>query len=309
LDSALTRPGRFDKVIAVPLPDIRGRVQILKHHMRDVIASLEADPTILARGTAGFSGADLENLVNQAAIQASKQGYHEVMLKHFEWAKDRIIMGSERKSAYIDEKNKLMTAYHESGHALALLYTEGAIPLHKVTCVPRGHSLGMTTFLPEVDRISTSLKEYQAQIDVCMGGRVAEAIIYGSDNVTSGSSSDIQQATRTATAMVKSFGFSQKVGPVYYGGREATISPQTRENIDTEIRNILQSGEERVHKLLKSKETELHRLAHALVEHETLDADEVRKVVKGEPIRNIKELMKEDLTAMSTESTASSPES
>jgi len=305
LDPALTRPGRFDRVIAVPLPDIRGRVQILKHHMRDVTTSKEADPTILARGTAGFSGADLENLVNQAAIQAAKQGFPEVMLSHFEWAKDRIIMGSERKSAYIDEKNKLMTAYHEGGHALALLYTEGAIPLHKVTCVPRGHSLGMTTYLPEADQVSVSLKEYQAQIDVCMGGRVAEAIIYGSDNVTSGATSDLKQATRTATAMVKNFGFSQKVGPVYYSDREETISPQTREKIDAEVRNILQNSEQRVLSLLKSKEQELHLLANALVEHETLNAEEVRKVIKGEPIRNIKELIKDDLIAMSTDSSNS----
>jgi len=162
--------------------------------------------------------------------------------------------------------------------------------------------------LPEADRLSMSLKEYQAQIDVCMGGRVAEAIIYGHDNVTSGASSDLQQATRTATAMVKNFGFSQKVGPVYYSDREESISPQTRENIDAEIRNILQTGEDRVHKLLKSKEHELHLLARALVEHETLNADEVRKVIKGEPIRNIKELIQEDLTAVPTDSTASALE-
>jgi len=305
LDPALTRPGRFDKIIAVPLPDIRGRVQILKHHMRDVVTSEEADPTILARGTPGFSGADLENLVNQAAIQASKQGCREVMLTHFEWAKDRILMGSERKSAYIDEKVKLMTAYHEGGHALALLYTEGATPLHKVTCIPRGHSLGMTTYLPESDRLSMSLKEFNAEIDVCMGGRVAEAIIYGIDNVTSGASSDLQQATRMATAMVKNYGFSQKIGPVYYSDREETIAPQTKENIDTEIRRILQAGEDRVHALLKSKEHELHLLARALVEHETLNADEVRKVIKGEPIRNIKEILSEDLSSSLTESTPS----
>jgi len=301
LDPALTRPGRFDRVIAVPLPDIRGRVQILKHHMRDVVASKDVDPTILARGTPGFSGADLQNMVNQAAIQASKEGFREVLLKHFEWAKDRIVMGSERKSAYIDEKNKLMTAYHEGGHALVALYTEGAMPLHKVTCIPRGHALGVTSQLPENDRYSVTLKEYQATIDVCMGGRVAEEIIYGADGVTSGASSDLQKATQVATAMVKNWGFSDKVGPVYYSDRETVISPRTRENIDIEIRKLLQAGEDRVTALLKGKEDELHRLAHALVEHETLEADEVRKVIKGEQIRNIKELIKEDLTSMSTE--------
>jgi ATP-dependent metalloprotease len=309
LDPALTRPGRFDKVIAVPLPDIRGRVQILQHHMRDITISKDADPTVLARGTSGFSGADLHNMVNQAAVQASKQGFREVTLNHFEWAKDRIIMGSERKSAYIDDKNKLMTAYHEGGHALVALYTEGAMPLHKVTCIPRGHALGYTSLLPENDRFSVSLKEYLAEIDVCMGGRVAEEIIYGADGVTSGASSDLQRATQVASAMVKNWGFSEKVGPVYYNDRDQVIAPHTRESIDAEVRNLLQAGEDRAAALLKSKEQELHRLAHALVEHETLDLEEVKKVIKGEPIRTIKEIIQEDLATMSTEPSATSAES
>jgi len=289
------RPGRFDRIIAVPLPDIRGRVQILQHHMRDVTASEDVDPTVLARGTPGFSGADLQNMVNQAAIQASKEGALEVTLKHFEWAKDRIVMGAERKSQYIDDKAKLMTAYHEGGHALVALYTEGAMPLHKVTCVPRGHALGITSQLPENDRLSVTLKEYLAEIDVCMGGRVAEELIYGPENVTSGASSDIRHATRTATAMVKNWGYSDKVGPVFYNDRDETISPRRREEIEDEVRNLVQSGQARVTVLLKAKEEELHRLAQALVEHETLDSDEVRKVIKGEPIRHIKEIIEEDL--------------
>ncbi|KIO13359.1 hypothetical protein M404DRAFT_992931 [Pisolithus tinctorius Marx 270] len=288
LDPALTRPGRFDRHIAVPLPDIRGRVQLLTHFMRDVVTSKSVDPMVVARGTPGFSGAELQNMVNQAAIQASKEGCKEITLKHFEWAKDRIILGAERKSAYIDEKSKLLTAYHEGGHALAALYTEGAMPLHKVTCVPRGHALGVTSQLPENDMFSVTQTEYKAIIDVCMGGRVAENLIYGEGGLTSGASSDLQKATRTATMMVKRWGFSEKVGPVYYGS-ENSMSPATRDKIDTEIRSILQLAEVRVVRLLEERKEELHRLAHALVEHETLTADEVRKVIKGEPIRKVEE--------------------
>ncbi|KAL4074440.1 peptidase family M41-domain-containing protein [Scleroderma yunnanense] len=289
LDPALTRPGRFDRHIAVPLPDIRGRVQLLTHFMQDVVTSQSVDPMVLARGTSGFSGAELQNMVNQAAIQASKEGCKEITLKHFEWAKDRIILGAERKSAYIDEKSKLLTAYHEGGHALAALYTEGAMPLHKVTCVPRGHALGITSQLPERDMFSVTQTEYKAIIDVCMGGRVAENLIYGEGGLTSGASSDLQKATRTATMMVKRWGFSEKVGPVYYNDSENVMSPQTREKIDSEIRSILQQAEVRVIKLLDQKKEELHRLAHALVEHETLTADEVRKVIKGEAIRKVED--------------------
>ncbi|KAH7914655.1 peptidase family M41-domain-containing protein [Hygrophoropsis aurantiaca] len=294
LDHALTRPGRFDRIIAVPLPDVRGRIQLLRHFMTSVVTSPVVDPMLLARGTPGFSGAELQNMVNLAAIQASKEGFGEVTLKHFEWAKDRIILGAERKSAYIDEKNKLMTAYHEGGHALAALYTVGAMPLHKVTCVPRGHALGVTSQLPENDRVSVSQKEYLATIDVCMGGRVAEEIVYGTDGVTSGASSDLQHATRTASAMVKKWGFSDKIGPVYYSDQDEAISPATREKIDSEVTKLLQAGEARVMKLLHEKEEELHRLAHALVEHETLDADEVRKVIKGEPIRTVEQKIVEE---------------
>ncbi|KAH6918588.1 ATP-dependent peptidase [Coprinopsis sp. MPI-PUGE-AT-0042] len=295
LDQALVRPGRFDRVVAVPLPDIRGRAQILQHHMRNVTIAKDADPKILARGTPGFSGADLQNLVNQAAIHASKHKGKEVSLRDFEWAKDRILMGAERKSQYLDHKAKLATAYHEGGHALVALYTEGAMPLHKVTCVPRGHALGYTSLLPENDRTSVTLKEYLAGIDVSMGGRVAEELIYGTENVSSGASSDIRSATRTAQNMVKQWGFS-KLGPVFYDTRDESLSSRTREDIEDEVRRIVQSGEARAHALLTSKMDELHRLAHALVEHETLDAEEVRKVVKGEPIRTITEVLEEELS-------------
>jgi len=305
LDPALVRPGRFDRHIAVPLPDVRGRVQILKHHMKDVTTEPGVDGMVLARGTPGFSGADLQNMVNMAAVQASREGAKAVNLKHFEWAKDRIVMGTERKTAYISDEVKRMTAYHEGGHALVALYTDGAMPLHKVTCVPRGHALGITSQLPEDDRYSVSLKQYLAEIDVCMGGRVAEELVYGPANVTSGASSDLRHATLTARAMVKNWGFSDKVGPVWYGDRDA-ISPAQSDEIEREIRDLLIAGETRVATLLKSKEDELHRLATALVEHETLDAEEVKKVIKGEPIRNIKEVIQEDLSRMSEESSISS---
>ncbi|KAJ8078767.1 i-AAA protease yme1 [Marasmius tenuissimus] len=305
LDPALVRPGRFDRHIAVPLPDIRGRVQILQHHMKNVTTNKDVDPKVLARGTSGFSGADLQNMVNQAAVRAAKENATQVSLGHFEWARDRIIMGAERKSAAIDDKAKLATAYHEGGHALVAFYTDGAMPLHKVTCVPRGHALGYTAFLPENDRFSVSLKEYLASIDVSMGGRVAEELIYGSDAVTSGASSDIQNATSVARNMVKRWGFS-KLGPVYYGD-ESGLSARRKDEIEDEVTKIIKESEHRATSLLKSKLEELHRLAHALVEHETLDREEVSKVIKGEPIRGIAEVLEEASTETSTPSELSSP--
>ncbi|KAF4614907.1 hypothetical protein D9613_003054 [Agrocybe pediades] len=295
LDQALVRPGRFDRVIAVPLPDVRGRVQILQHHMKGVTVSPDVDPKILARATPGFSGADLQNMINQAAIHASKLHAKEVNLKHFDWARDRILMGAERKSQFIDEKSRLATAYHEGGHALVALYTDGAMPLHKVTCVPRGHALGYTSQLPEDDRHSVSLKEYLAEIDVAMGGRVAEELIYGAENVTSGASSDIRKATRTAQAMVKHWGFS-KLGPVFHDDRDESISPRRKEQIEEEVTKLVRGGEARATALLTAKIDELHKLAHALVDHETLDLEEVKKVVKGEPIRSITEVLDEEIS-------------
>ncbi|KAK7054912.1 i-AAA protease yme1 [Paramarasmius palmivorus] len=286
LDPALVRPGRFDRHIAVPLPDIRGRMQILQHHMKNVTTSKDVDSKVLARGTSGFSGADLQNMVNQAAVRAAKEHAKEVNLSHFEWARDRILMGAERKSAAIDEKAKLATAYHEGGHALVALYTEGAVPLHKVTCVPRGHALGYTSFLPENDRFSVSLKEYLASIDYMVLRRF-----------TSGASSDIRKATHTARMMVKQWGFS-KLGPIYYDD-SADLSPRRKDEIEDEVTKIIKESENRATLLLKSRIEELHRLARALVEHETLDKDEVAKVVKGEPIRNITEVLEAELSSSS----------
>ncbi|KZT61539.1 ATP-dependent metallopeptidase Hfl [Calocera cornea HHB12733] len=285
LDQALVRPGRFDRHVAVPLPDIRGRVQILKHHMREVTADIDVDAAIIARGTPGFSGADLQNMVNQAAIQASREGARSVTLKHFEWAKDKILMGSERKSAYISDQVKKLTAYHEGGHALVALYTKGAMPLHKVTCVPRGHALGLTMQLPENDRNSVTYTEFLAEIDVCMGGRVAEEMIYGKENITSGATSDLQHASRTASNMVKYYGYSEKVGLVYHQDSDAYASPEKKNLIESEVQRFLDEGAKRAKDLLKTHEEELHRLADALVKYETLDLDEVKKVIKGEEIR------------------------
>ncbi|EJU00823.1 ATP-dependent metallopeptidase Hfl [Dacryopinax primogenitus] len=285
LDHALVRPGRFDRHVAVPLPDIKGRVQILKHHMREVTADIDVDAAIIARGTPGFSGADLQNMVNQAAIQASREGAKSVTLKHFEWAKDKILMGSERKSAYMPEDVKKLTAYHEGGHALVALYTQGAMPLHKVTCVPRGHALGLTLQLPDNDRQSVSFKEFLAEIDVCMGGRVAEELIFGKENVTSGARSDLQHASRTASNMVKHYGYSDKVGLVYHSDNDSYASPEKKNLIEMEVQRFLDEGHKRAKELLKLHEVELHRLAEALVKYETLDLEEVKKVIKGEDIR------------------------
>ncbi|KAI9509379.1 ATP-dependent metallopeptidase Hfl [Russula earlei] len=284
LDEALVRPGRFDRHIAVPLPDIRGRAQILLHHMKEIVVGPDVDPMILARGTPGFSGADLQNMVNQAAIQASKEQCKAVALRHLEWAKDRIVMGAERRSSYIDERVKRLTAYHEGGHALTALYTEGAMPLHKVTCMPRGHALGVTSQLPKDDRLMITQKEFLADIDVALGGRVAEELIFGAEN---------------------NWGYSEKIGPVYLNDREESISTSKREEIENEVRRLLQAGQSRVFTLLRSKQHELHRLALALIEHETLDMEEVEKVIRGEPIRNIKDVISEDLSRLG----AAAPES
>jgi len=269
----------------VPLPDVKGRGQILDHYMRNIVIGPDVDPKILARGTPGFSGAELQNMINQAAVHASRKGQKFVLLNDFEWAKDRIIMGAERRSHYIDPKAKKKTAYHEGGHALVALYTEGAIPLHKVTCMPRGSALGYTSLLPENDRESISYKEYLAEIDVSMGGRVAEELIYGTENVTSGAYSDLSNATNVASRMVKKFGYSEKLGLVVYHDGDRDISSKAKELIESEVKSLLSASAGRASKLLKSKEEELHRLAEALVEYETLNLEEVKKVIQGEKIR------------------------
>ncbi|OWZ31309.1 ATP-dependent metalloprotease [Cryptococcus neoformans] len=282
LDKALTRPGRFDRHVVVGLPDVRGRIEILKHHMSEVQYDVDVDPSVIARGCPGMSGADLQNLVNQAAVKASRDGSNSVQLKHFEWAKDRILMGAERRSHYVTEESKRATAYHEGGHALVALHTPGAMPLHKVTIMPRGQALGITFQLPEQDKDSYTRREFNAMIDVALGGRAAEEMIFGHDNVTSGCSSDLQRATDVATRMIRNYGFSDKVGLVAHGDEESVyLSSKKKDEIESEIRSFLDQSMTRTENLLKSHEDELHRLADALIEYETLSLDEVKQVLEG----------------------------
>ncbi|KAI7897258.1 peptidase family M41-domain-containing protein [Mucor mucedo] len=285
LDKALVRPGRFDRLVNVPLPDVRGRIEILKHHMKKIHIASEVDVSVVARGTPGFSGADLANLVNQAAIQASRENCKQVNLRHLEYSKDKIIMGAERKSAVATDESKRLTAYHEGGHALVAYYTPGAMPLHKATIMPRGSALGMTVQLPEIDRDSFTKKEFIAQIDVCMGGRVAEELIFGQENVTSGASSDIMKATDVAKRMVRYYGMSEKVGPVNHDDEDMQLlSAHTKELIESEILNLIETSEKRAKKILIDHREELDNLANALIEYETLDYQEIIDSLAGKPI-------------------------
>ncbi|KAG5440297.1 hypothetical protein PCANB_001867 [Pneumocystis canis] len=287
LDPALTRPGRFDKHIIVPLPDIRGRLSILKHHMKKIKMAQDIDLTILARGTPGFSGADLQNLVNQAAIRSSKLNSASVSMKDFEWARDKILMGTERKSSFITEESKRNTAYHEGGHALVALYTPGAMKLHKATIIPRGNSLGMVMQLPEMDKDNESKKEFLAKIDVALGGRVAEELTLGKENVTSGSLNDIQNATAIAKAMVTQYGMSDKVGPIAYDQDLSRLSSSTKALVESEIKTLLEEAQIRAMNILKTHKKELDRLAKALIEFETLTSEEIEKVIRGEKIDHL----------------------
>ncbi|KAI8988293.1 peptidase family M41-domain-containing protein [Mycotypha africana] len=289
LDKALVRPGRFDRTVNVPLPDVRGRIAILKHHMKKIHIAKEVDVSVVARGTPGFSGADLANLVNQAAIQASRENSKEVTIRHLEYSKDKILMGAERKSAVITEENKRLTAYHEGGHALVAYYTPGALPLHKATIMPRGRALGMVVQLPEMDKDSYTKQEFLAMIDVSMGGRAAEELIFGSNNVTSGASSDISKATDVAKRMVRYYGMSDKVGPVTHDDDDMKLlSTQTKELIESEIFHLVQESEKRAKKILNEHREELDRLANALVEYETLDYQEIMDVLAGKAINRPK---------------------
>ncbi|KAI9708003.1 MAG: ATP-dependent zinc metalloprotease FTSH 4, mitochondrial [Bogoriella megaspora] len=284
LDKALTRPGRFDRRVVVPMPDVRGRIAILKHHMRNVQVGTDVDASIVARNTPGFSGADLENVVNQAAVRASKNKAKKVHMIDFDWARDRILMGAERKSAVIQHKDKVATAYHEGGHALVALYNPHCDPLYKVTVMPRGQALGITSTLPELDRVSMSKNAFIAIIDHAMGGKVAEEIIYGPDEVTSGCSSDLQAATQVAYSMVTQYGMSDDLGNVDLDSYYSRLSSETKQKIETEVRGLIEDSHRRVNKLLTEKKNELEILAKALVEYETLSKEEVEKVLKGEKL-------------------------
>ncbi|KAL1932037.1 hypothetical protein VTP01DRAFT_9093 [Rhizomucor pusillus] len=285
LDKALVRPGRFDRHVNVPLPDVRGRIEILKHHMKEIQVESSVDVSVIARGTPGFSGADLANLVNIAAIRASREGCKEVTLNHMEFAKDKILMGAERRSAVITDESKRLTAYHEGGHALVAYYTPGAMPLHKATIMPRGSALGVTVQLPEMDKDSYTKREFTAMIDVCMGGRVAEEMVFGVDNVTSGAHSDIVKATDVAKKMVRYYGMSDEVGPIAHDDEDMQLlSAHTKQLIETEIKKLVDSSEKRARELLNNHREELDRLANALIEYETLSYQEIVDILAGKPI-------------------------
>lgn len=284
LDKALTRPGRFDRNVSVDLPDVRGRVAILKHHMKNVRFDPEVDPAVIARGTPGFSGAELENVVNQAAVHASKNKAKNVLMEDMVWAKDKIMMGAERRSMVIQQKDKVMTAYHEGGHALVAMLSKDADPLYKATIMPRGHALGITFQLPDMDKVSETKKELQDRLDVFMGGKVAEELVYGADNVTTGASSDIQGATRIAYMMVTRAGMSDSIGNIDLGSDYARLSSETKQRIEDEVRRMIDESYIRAKKLLSSNRDGLDRLAMALVEYETLGKDEMEAVVRGEKL-------------------------
>jgi len=296
LDPALLRPGRFDRQVVVPNPDVVGREKILKVHMRKVPLASDVDAKIIARGTPGFSGADLANLVNEAALMAARKGKRSVSMSEFEHAKDKVMMGAERRSMVMTEDEKKLTAYHEAGHALCMLYAEGHEPLHKVTIVPRGRALGITMFLPERDKYSQSKQELEAMIASLFGGRVAEELIFGSAKVTTGAADDIRRATNLARRMVTEFGFSEKLGPLRYSENEEevflghsvtqrkNVSDATARVIDEEIRRLVDEGEQAAREILDTRLDELHALAKGLLEYETLSADEIRRVIKGERI-------------------------
>jgi cell division protease FtsH len=296
LDPALLRPGRFDRQVVVPRPDIEGREKILAVHMKKVPLAPDVDPRTIARGTPGFSGADLANLVNEAALLAARKGKRLVAMSEFEEAKDKVMMGAERKSMVMTEDEKKSTAYHEAGHALVSLHVPGCDPLHKVTIIPRGRALGVTWNLPERDRYSMSMKQMKARLALCFGGRIAEQIIYGEDELNTGASNDIQQATDMARAMVMEYGMSEKLGwlryrdnqdEVFLGhsvSRTQSVSAETSQLIDQEVRRLIEEAEAIARKVLTDHLDELHRLAAALLEFETLNGEESKRAIRGEDI-------------------------
>lgn len=284
LDPALTRPGRFDRRVAVPIPDVRGRLEILEHYLKDKPRDGTVDAAVLARQTPGFSGAELSNLVNEAALLAGKTSKPKITAEMLDSARDKALMGVERRSLVQTPEARRLTAYHESGHALVAMHSEGADPIHKATIVPRGHALGMVSQVPDKDEFSQSKRQMLARIDVCMGGKVAEEVIFGRDHVTSGARSDLQQATSLARHMVTECGMSDELGPVYLNtdkrGQEASSS-DTQRKVDAEVTRMLREAYSRVTSLLTDREADLHTLARALLEHETLTKDEIQQVLDG----------------------------
>lgn len=296
LDPALLRPGRFDRQVVVPRPDIEGRQKILEVHTRKKPLAPDVDLRRIARGTPGFSGADLANLCNEAALLAARKGKRLIASDEFEEAKDKVMMGAERRSMAMTEDEKKSTAYHEAGHALVSLHVDGCDPLHKVTIIPRGRALGVTWNLPERDRYSMSMKQMKARLALCFGGRIAEQLIYGKDELNTGASNDIQQATDMARSMVMEYGMSEKLGwlryrdnqdEVFLGhsvSRAQNMSEETAKLIDAEVRRLVEEGEKTARKVLTDHLDELHLLAGALLEYETLSGEEAKRAIKGEDI-------------------------
>ncbi len=296
LDPALLRPGRFDRQVVVPNPDVTGREKILKVHMRKVPLAQDVDARVIARGTPGFSGADLQNLINEAALLAARRGKRVVGMQELEDAKDKVMMGAERRSMVMSEEEKRLTAYHEAGHAVVALHEQASDPIHKATIIPRGRALGMVMRLPEGDRLSMSREKLHADLAVAMGGRIAEELIFGQEKVTTGASSDIKMATEMARRMVTEWGMSEELGPINYGGdreevflgytmgQQKQISGTTAAKVDAEIKKVVSDAYDRAKKTLVDNIHELHALAKALIEFETLNGEEIPKVIKGEPL-------------------------
>jgi cell division protease FtsH len=296
LDPALLRPGRFDRQVVVPNPDIIGREKILKVHMRKVPLGPDVEARTIARGTPGFSGADLANLVNEAALLAARKNKRLVTMLEFEEAKDKVMMGPERRSMVMTDEEKKITAYHEAGHALVGLNMPKSDPLHKVTIIPRGRALGVTMSLPEHDKYGYSKIELESKLAMMFGGRVAEELIFGEENVTTGAGNDIQQATNMARRMVTEYGFSSKLGPLRYVDNQEevflghsvtqhkSVSDATARMIDEEVRRLIEEAEGHARRILTEQAEGLETLAQALLEYETLAGDEVRALLRGEPI-------------------------
>jgi cell division protease FtsH len=301
LDPALLRPGRFDRQVVVPLPDIRGREQILKIHMRKVPLDDDVVPSLIARGTPGFSGADLANLVNEAALFAARENKRVVSMLQFELAKDKIMMGAERRSMVMSEEEKLNTAYHEAGHAIVGYLMPEHDPVYKVTIIPRGRALGVTMYLPEEDRYSTSKQRLESHISTLFGGRIAEEMINGPEGVTTGASNDIERATEIARNMVTKWGLSERLGPLTYSeddgevflGRSVTqhkqVSDDTANTIDEEVRKIIDINYQRADRILKEQVAKLHAMAKALMKYETIDSDQVKDIMDGNEAREPKD--------------------
>ncbi len=293
LDKALLRPGRFDRQVVVPPPDVKGREQILRVHARQVVLGDDVNLRTIARGTPGFSGADLANLVNEAALLAARVRRDDVRMEDFENAKDKVMMGTERRSLVMTEEERWLTAYHEAGHAIVGLHVPQHDPIHKATIIPRGQALGLVLSLPERDHLSVTVTKFKSQIAMAMGGRVAEELVYGAENVTSGAASDIKHATDIAKAMVTRYGMSEKLGRIDYSTEQGSYlgsvnsgkaaSPVTQELIDSEVRRLVDEGYRTARDVLTDHRDKLDRLATGLLEYETLTGDEITAVIEGRP--------------------------